>query len=99
MSQVLTLELSDEVYAILKQQAEIAGISLAEWVATSLERQCGLSSKNIQTEAEKEAARQRFRRHAGTINLRYATGADNQSIDADLAASYNKAFTPIMRCT
>ncbi len=36
MSQVLTLELSDEVYAALKQQAEIAGISLAEWVASSL---------------------------------------------------------------
>lgn len=72
MNQVLTLELSDEVYAALKQQAEIAGISLAEWVATSLERQCGfISSNKLQTEAEKEAARQRFRRHAGTINLRY----------------------------
>ena len=66
MSQVLTLELSDEVYAALKQQVEIADISLAEWVVTSLERQCGLSSKKLQTEAEKEAARQRFRRHAGT---------------------------------
>ena len=91
MSQVLTLELSDEVYAALKQQAEIAGISLAEWVATSLERQCDLSSNKLQTEAEKEAARQRFRRHAGTINLGYATGSDNESIDADLAKAYSKA--------
>ena len=56
MSQVLTLELSDEVYTVLKQRADIAGISLAEWVASSLERQCDLSSKKLQTEAEKEAA-------------------------------------------
>lgn len=96
MSQVLTLELSDEVYAALKQQAEVAGISLAEWAATSLERQYGfVSSKKLQTEAEKEAARQRFRRHAGTINLGYATGADNESIDADLARAYSDAHEQV----
>ena len=87
MSQVLTLELSEEAYRALQQQAEIAGISVSEWITTSLEQQYGLQKKQ-QTEAEKEAARQRFRHHAGAIDLGYATGADNESIDADLVRAY-----------
>jgi post-segregation antitoxin (ccd killing protein) len=43
MSQVLTLELSDEVYAALQQQAKILGIDLSELVTTSLERQYRLN--------------------------------------------------------
>ncbi|MDZ8067140.1 MAG: hypothetical protein RMY64_16215 [Nostoc sp. DedQUE08] len=83
MSQVLSLELSDEVYAALQQQAEIAGVSLAELVATSIEQQYGSPRREkSQTETEKEAARQRFRSHAGSIKLGYATGADSESIDA-----------------
>jgi hypothetical protein len=87
MSQVLTLELSDEMYTFLKQQAEVAGISISEWITTSLEQQSGLQKKQ-QNEAEKEAARQRFRQHAGAIDLGYPTGADNESIDADLVRAY-----------
>ena len=53
MSQVLTLELSDEVYAALQQQAKILGINLSELVTTSLERQYRLTKakdKNKKTE-------------------------------------------------
>ncbi|MHC5611083.1 MAG: hypothetical protein ACYTXA_08695 [Nostoc sp.] len=90
MSQVLSLELSDEVYAALQQQAEVAGVSLAELVVTSIEQQYGsLRREKSQTETEKEAARQRFRSHAGSINLGYATGADNESIDADVVRAYS----------
>ncbi|MHC5594994.1 MAG: hypothetical protein ACYTXC_03335 [Nostoc sp.] len=61
MSQVLSLELSDEVYAALQQQAEVLGVSLAELVATSIEQHYGsLKREKSQTEIEKEAARQRF---------------------------------------
>lgn len=88
MSQVLTLELSDEVYAALQQQAKILGIDLSELAATSLERQYRLTkAKDQRTEAEKEAARQRFERHIGSISG-YPPGADNESIDADLAREY-----------
>ena len=88
MSQVLTLELSDEVYAALQQQAKILGIDLSELVTTSLERQYRLTkAKDQRTEAEKEASRQRFRAHAGSISG-YPTGADNESIDADLGREY-----------
>ncbi|MEH2192837.1 MAG: hypothetical protein V7K98_09375 [Nostoc sp.] len=90
MSQVLSLELSDEVYAALQQQAEISGVSLAELVTTSIEQQYGsLRHEKSQTEIEQKAARQRFRSHAGNINLGYATGADNESIDADLVRAYS----------
>jgi predicted transcriptional regulator len=90
VSQVLSLELSDEVYAALQQQAEVAGVSLAELVATSIEQYYGFPRREkSQAETEKEAARQRFRSHAGTINLGYATGVDNESIDADLVRAYN----------
>jgi len=44
-------------------------------------------AKDQRTEAEKEAARQRFRAHAGSISG-YPTGADNESIDADLGREY-----------
>jgi predicted transcriptional regulator len=45
VSQVLSLELSDEVYAALQQQAEVEGVSLAELVATSIEQPLANVSK------------------------------------------------------
>jgi len=80
VSQVLSLELSDEVYAALQQQAEVVGVSLAELVATFIEQQyASLRREKSQAETEKEADRQRFRSHAGSINLSYPTGADNEN--------------------
>jgi len=88
MSQVLTLELSDTDYAEIRQRAELAGVTITEWAIASLKEHKQLIKPKLQNEAEKQAARQRFRRHAGSINLGYATGADNESIDADLAKAY-----------
>lgn len=34
------------------------------------------------------AARERFRQHIGAVNLGHPTGADNESIEADLAREY-----------
>ena len=90
MNQVVTLELRDELYVALNQQAESVGISLAEWIAVALEQQSILLI--LKTDAEKEVARQRFRRHAGSIDLGYPTGADNVSIDADLVRAYDGDF-------
>ncbi len=89
MSQVLTLELSETDYTELKFQAELAGLSITEWAIMSLkEIKQQNSTKLITNEAEKQSARERFRRHAGAVNLGYATGADNESIDADLSKDY-----------
>jgi hypothetical protein len=88
MSQQLTLELSDEVYSALERQASAVGLSVAEWIVASLSRQNTLSLQDLRTKAQKEAARLRFHGHAGAISLGYPTGADNESIDADLAKAY-----------
>ena len=40
------------------------------------------------SEEELREARQRLLRHAGAASLGYPTGADNESIDADLAREY-----------
>ena len=40
------------------------------------------------TDAEQQAARERFERHFGEVDLGYATGVDNEQIDADLARAY-----------
>lgn len=39
---------------------------------------------------QQEKARQKFKHHAGSIDLGYATGSDNDQIDADLARAYAK---------
>src|SRR3712207_5996358 len=93
MSQTLTVELSDEVYAAIQRQAEKANTSPAQLVTLSLEQHFGRGrnagqTTSLRTEAELQVARERFERHFGAVNLGYATGADNESIDADLAGEY-----------
>ena len=90
MSQSLSLELSDELYTSLKQQAEVSGLSVQELIVSSLMEQSSRNqSERSLTVAEQEAVRERFRRHAGSIDLGYATGIDNEGIDADLARAYD----------
>lgn len=87
MSQVVNLEIRDEVYTALRQQAESFGISISELILLALERQSGELLQH-KTEAEKETARARFERHFGTLNLEHPTDLDNKSIDADLMREY-----------
>ena len=84
MSQQLILELSDEVYTNLQHKANAVGLSIAEWIVAKLGQEDILDL----SEDRKETARQRFRSHAGSISLGYATKIDNESIDADLARAY-----------
>jgi predicted transcriptional regulator len=93
MSQILTVELNDEVYAVIQSQAKAAGTSPAHWIATTLEQQYSRLRdwqlvRAQRTEAEKQAARERFERHFGEVDLGYAAGVDNEQIDADLAREY-----------
>ncbi|HAA33651.1 MAG TPA: hypothetical protein DCE56_45380 [Cyanobacteria bacterium UBA8553] len=93
MSQQLTLEISDEVYATLQQQASAVGLSVSEWLIASLNEQYGLlTGSPVHTETQDEEARQRLLRYAGAISLGYATGIENESIDADLAKAYSNEF-------
>jgi predicted transcriptional regulator len=93
MSHSLTIELSDAVYAALQRQARSSAQSPAEAAAAALEQRFGASEStpndgHRMSEADKQAARQRFESHFGAVNLGHATGADNESIDADLARTY-----------
>lgn len=88
MSQILTVELSDDVYASIVDRAETAGTSPARLVAVSLEQQFGRAAGEqtaTPSEAERQAPRGSIRRFFGSVNLGYATGVDNEGIDADLA--------------
>lgn len=60
MSKVLTLELNDDVYTALQQQASAVGLSVAELVAASLNRQYSLSV-SPKSDAEPEARAKEFR--------------------------------------
>ncbi len=93
MSQTLTLELSDDVYDAIRRQAESAGTSPAHWIVSTLEQQYGhlhnwQAARACRTEAEKQAARERFEQHFGEVDLGYATGVDNEQIDLDLTREY-----------
>jgi hypothetical protein len=88
MSQSLTLELSEQVFVAIQQQARAIGISPAQLAATLLERQFPQAFKLLLDDAEQNAARIRFERHFGTLELDDSTDLDNESIDADLAREY-----------
>ncbi len=94
MSQSLTVELRDEVYAALRRQAEATGTSLAHVAAESLERQVKATGA-LRSDAEKQAARERFEDAFGEVNLGHPTGADNESIEADLAREYSSTHEEI----
>ena len=87
MSHSLTIRLNDEAFTRLQRQAIAAGISPEELAAASLERQCGTNGP-VRSEVEMQAARERFERHFGGINLGCPTGVDNDAIDVDLAREY-----------
>jgi hypothetical protein len=92
MSQSLTLELSEQVFAAIQQQARAIGISPSQLAATLLEQQFPQAFKLLLDEAEKNAARERFERHFGTLALGDSTDLDNESIDVDLAREYARGL-------
>ncbi|PZU93190.1 MAG: hypothetical protein DCE90_16790 [Pseudanabaena sp.] len=92
MSQKLILEISDETYQNLQHQANAVSLSVSELLTTQINDRYGILSKpNLSNMVEQEA-RQRLLSYAGVINLGYATGVDNESIDADLAKAYANDF-------
>ncbi len=92
MSQQLILEINDDIYLKLQRQASAVSLSVSALITTQINRQYGiLSAANLSNEVEQEA-RQRLLGYAGSINLGYPTGIDNESIDADLAKAYANEF-------
>jgi hypothetical protein len=86
MSTVVTLELPDNVYEPLAKVAKKAGLPLDGWILARLQT---YMPRVTLSEQERVEAMARLMRHAGAVNLGYPTGADNESIDADLAREYS----------
>ncbi len=86
MSQVLTYEIPDEIYATLEQVAAKSGRAAEAVVLEYLARQAE-DGENGLTEEERRKAGRRFEKFIGMVNLG-PTGADNESIDRDLAAEH-----------
>jgi hypothetical protein len=89
MSQILTLELNDQVFAAIRRQAENIGIPPENLAATLLEQKFSHPFRLMLTDADKVSGREKFERHFGSIDLNFAMGLDNESIDADLAKEYS----------
>lgn len=85
MSRVLTVELPDDVYEPLQKVADRAGLSLDEWILARLRAYVPRVRPSEQKRVE---AIVRLMQYAGAVNLGYPTGADNESIDADLVREY-----------
>jgi len=90
MSQILTLELSEQVFTAIHLQAQTIGISPERLVATLLERQFTQVFNLLLGESERNAARARFERHFGTLEIESNNfiDVDNESIDVELVKEY-----------
>ncbi len=93
MSQRLNVELSDAVYDLIQRQAAESSMSPAQVVSASLEHyfQEQYGRRGTASKAQLRAASERFEQHFGAVDLGYATGADNEEIDADLERDYADA--------
>jgi hypothetical protein len=88
MSQILTLELNDQVFAAIRQQAENIGIPPENLAATLLEQKLFPTFKLILTDTAKVSGQARFERHFGAAESSSVMDIDNDAIDADLASEY-----------
>jgi hypothetical protein len=79
--------LPKELYQVLQQEAARLGRPLDDVIAEYRATHAPKPRPEL-TEEALQAARERFERHFGAVNLGHPTGADNESIDADLAREY-----------
>lgn len=92
MTHDLTVSLSEQTWQLLQQQSATTGTPPQVIVKAAVEQHLARHPRPTRkaraelTEEEKEEARQRFRSHFGAVSM--GTGADNESIDADLAREY-----------
>lgn len=88
MSQLL--ELPDAIYQALIDAAQASGTTPADWIADKLPKRTAPL-----TEEDRRAANARLRQQ--TVSLGYATGIDNERIDADLAREYGEDHAQLYR--
>jgi hypothetical protein len=87
VSHNLNLQLSDDVFRALAQEASVTGATPAQVAIRSLEGRFG-QKNDLRSETEKHAAKMQFESHFGEIDLGKPMDLDNDRIDADLARQY-----------
>ncbi len=92
MSQILTLELNDKIFAAIQKQAENIGIPPESLAANLLEQKFSEINNLLLTETEKQNRRAKFERHFGTLDFGCTVDLDNESIDTDLAKEYSITY-------
>ncbi|WP_009631515.1 hypothetical protein [Synechocystis sp. PCC 7509] len=77
MSQILTLELNDKVFAAIQKQAQNIGIPPESLAANLLEQKLSQIDNFLLTETEKQSRRAKFERHFGTLDFGCIVDLDN----------------------
>ncbi len=94
MGHKLTVELTDAVYDAVRAAAAAAGSTPDAWVAARLAELLPAEERVINgqpqslSETERLAVETRLFQYIGAVSLGHPLGADNESIDADLAREY-----------
>ena len=81
----ITVEISDEVFALLKAKAERAGTDPARLAAEQLAKE----NPVIERDATKTGD---IRKFFGCVSVGHPSGADNEKIDEDLAREYGLGY-------
>ncbi len=81
VSRNVAVEVPDDLFEYLTEQANAAGTTPGEWI-----------SKNLSQIVRKPD--ERLRRHFGSVDLGRPIGISNEQIDADLAREYGKTHEP-----
>ncbi|MEL6488601.1 MAG: hypothetical protein AAFV85_01635 [Cyanobacteria bacterium J06634_6] len=89
MSQTLTVEISEQAFVAIKQQAEESGVAPAYLAALMLEQNLTNASNSTTKSTESVAVQADFEQYFGSLPVEQSLGADNESIDADLAKEYS----------
>lgn len=93
MSQSITIQLPDSVFAVLTQEAERAGKPPSLWASELLEQQIAAQPAQQETRSlrEQAAAKKDFLNLVGTVDIGHPIGIENEEIDRDLAREYGNA--------
>jgi hypothetical protein len=91
MSQFVTLQLPDPVFAAVKKAAEYAGTTPGTFIVRRLSAEF---NGKVRTPEELEEARRRFWNFMGSVHSGDSRAGDNERIDADLAREYGNTHDP-----
>jgi hypothetical protein len=84
----LAIQLSEQTFAVLSREALAAGKTPEELAAAVVE---SIYADNRSVSPDAEAARVRFEKCFGSIDMGHPIGIENEAIDADLSRAYGNS--------